>query len=670
MLILINLIKLLTKSHLHQKERQLKKKTEITSGASCSGIGTEDTFVEQNQQNTVIPSTTDHTERQAGISSKKRKYDESYLSYGFIPIGNAENPDGKCVVCSKILLNSSLAPAKLKRHLDTNHPHLKNKNISFFERQRDVHQAGVTALQKYAKTDNENATKASFMLSYKIARAGKPHTIAEDFLKPCMTEVVACLLGEDSAKKVATVQCSNNIVSDRIHKISDHIEDELIDRLKESNAFAMQLDESTDVAGLAILLVFVRYPYRESIEEDLFLCAPLEANTTGEEIFKVIDEYMKKNKIDWNKCIDVCSDGAAAMIGKVKGTVSRIKTVAQNCTSSHCILHRHALAVKRVPSDLKQVLDQAVQIVNFVKTRPLQSRLFKKTCEDMKSQHQSLLLHTEVRWLSRGRVLNRLYELRDELKVFLQTLPSPASASYLELLRDERWLMRLAYLADIFDKLNTVSSSLQGRMITIFTVSDKVSSLKEKIALWIECLGQKRYECFPLLEQFLKKYNHLQIATDVEISIREHLTNLKTSLEEYFPEEKLRLREIEWVRNPFRISTKPLTLTVLEYENLIDIKNSSTLQQLFESEAIMNPSQFWIGLKNEYPGIAEKAIIALLPFVTTYRCEAGFSAYAYTKNKFRSRLNAAPDLRIQLSDIKPDFDVILRKTMKRFHSSH
>ncbi|XP_034837910.2 zinc finger BED domain-containing protein 5-like [Maniola hyperantus] len=274
----------------------IEKKTEITSGASCSGIGTEDTFVEQNQQNTVIPSTTDHTERQAGISSKKRKYDESYLSYGFIPIGNAENPDGKCVVCSKILLNSSLAPAKLKRHLDTNHPHLKNKNISFFERQRDVHQAGVTALQKYAKTDNENATKASFMLSYKIARAGKPHTIAEDFLKPCMTEVVACLLGEDSAKKVATVQCSNNIVSDRIHKISDHIEDELIDRLKESNAFAMQLDESTDVAGLAILLVFVRYPYRESIEEDLFLCAPLEANTTGEEIFKVIDEYMKKKQ--------------------------------------------------------------------------------------------------------------------------------------------------------------------------------------------------------------------------------------------------------------------------------------------------------------------------------------------------------------------------------------
>lgn len=81
---------------------------------------------------------------------------------------------------------------------------------------------------------------------FRIARAGKPHTIAEDLLKPCMTEVVTCVLGEDSAKKVARVQCSNNIVSDRIHKISDHIEFELIGRLNESNALAIQLDESPD----------------------------------------------------------------------------------------------------------------------------------------------------------------------------------------------------------------------------------------------------------------------------------------------------------------------------------------------------------------------------------------------------------------------------------------
>ncbi|KAK5648043.1 hypothetical protein RI129_002935 [Pyrocoelia pectoralis] len=83
------------------------------------------------------------------------------------------------------------------------------------------------------------------------------------------------------------------------------------------------MQESTDVAGLSILLVFVRYLFEGSIEEDLILCAPLETNTTGEEIFNVINNYMNEDHIDWNKCFDVCSDGGAAMIGKIKGTISR-----------------------------------------------------------------------------------------------------------------------------------------------------------------------------------------------------------------------------------------------------------------------------------------------------------------------------------------------------------
>ncbi|XP_072389415.1 zinc finger BED domain-containing protein 5-like [Diabrotica undecimpunctata] len=111
--------------------------------------------------------------------------------------------------------------------------------------------------------------------------------------------------------------------------------------------FALQLDESTYVAGLSILLVFVRYPFKGSIEEDLFLCTPLETNTTGEEIFKVIDNYMTKHRIDWNKCIVVCSDEAAAMVGKIKGTVTRIKNIVPNCSSSYCVLHHHAFVAEK-----------------------------------------------------------------------------------------------------------------------------------------------------------------------------------------------------------------------------------------------------------------------------------------------------------------------------------
>lgn len=81
-------------------------------------------------------------------------------------------------------------------------------------------------------------------------------------------------------------------------------------------------------------------------------------------------------------------------------------------------LHQEALATKKMPTDLSCVLDEAVKIITFIKTRPLQSRLFRLLSEEMGSDHVQLLLHTEVRWLSRGRVLTRLFELRNEARIF------------------------------------------------------------------------------------------------------------------------------------------------------------------------------------------------------------------------------------------------------------
>ena len=99
------------------------------------------------------------------------------------------------------------------------------------------------------------------------------------------------------------------------------------------------------------------------------------------------------------------TDGAKAMTGKSPGAATRIKNVVKGCISNHCILHRYALLTKRISASLKVVIDKTVQIINFTKTRPLQSRVFKALCEDMVSHQTTLLLHTGVRWLSRGNVL-------------------------------------------------------------------------------------------------------------------------------------------------------------------------------------------------------------------------------------------------------------------------
>jgi len=203
---------------------------------------------------------------------------------------------------------------------------------------------------------------------------------------------------EKTANFISSIPLSNNTVRSRIQDLSHDVKDTIIYLISQTK-FSLQLDESTDVAGLAVIMTFVRHEFSGIFHQDILFCKPLPSSTSGSEIFSMLDAFFIENSITWNNCIDVCTDGAKAMEGSVAGVVARIKKVSPNCTSSYCVLHRHSIATKKIPVLLKQVLENAVKIINHVKTRPLQCRLLKILSEDMGALFKSLLLHTEVRWL-------------------------------------------------------------------------------------------------------------------------------------------------------------------------------------------------------------------------------------------------------------------------------
>ena len=146
------------------------------------------------------------------------------------------------------------------------------------------------------------------------------------------------------------------------------------------------------------------------------------------------------------------------MAGKHKGFLAKVLQVAPLINFTHSIIYRENLACKTLHPDLKSVLDAAIKIVNFIISRPLQTRLITILCDEMGSHHKSLLLHSEVRCLSRGKVLTRLYELRNEMYLFLMDRKNELAAKLI----DPNWIVKLLCLFCIFEKLNGLNLSLQG----------------------------------------------------------------------------------------------------------------------------------------------------------------------------------------------------------------
>ncbi|CAL9702155.1 unnamed protein product [Knipowitschia caucasica] len=456
--------------------------------------------------------------------------------------------------------------------------------------------------------------------------------------------------GDKQAAELEQVPLSDGTIGRRISDMALDIKRQIIDSVK-GGKYSLQLDESTDVSNTAQLLVFVRYIFEGKFSEEMLFCLQLEGTCTGEDIFYKLNGNLKKEGLSWNECVSVCTDGAGAMLGKNRGLKARVLQVAPHVIFTHCIIHREALASKSLNPELKHVLDTAVKMVNHIKSRPLNTQLFSTLCNEMGSEHQGLLLHTEVRWLSRGNVLSRLYELRDEVRIFLTDQRSPLA----EHLTDPGWISKLAYLSSIFEKLNGLNMSLQGENTTILSLNDKIEAFVRKIERWIARVEMGRIDMFAKLEEFLEE-NTLNANI-----VRDSITgqSLRDHFYKYFPKEGTQEKH-DWIRSPFTATANHLPCDM--EDALIELSSDRTLKTLFPSKTL---DEFWILVKDEYPQLSKAALEALMPFGSTYLCEKTFSALTYIKNKHRSRLNVEDDLRVAISKTKPRLDLLCSA-----HSAH
>ena len=88
----------------------------------------------------------------------------------------------------------------------------------------------------------------------------------------------------------------------------------------------MQLDESTDVTNCG--QTAVRFTENDIIKTELLMSKEVSGTTKGKDIFNIVDEFLKKNDLEWSKLVGCTTEAAPAMLGRKSGFQSYVKAVS------------------------------------------------------------------------------------------------------------------------------------------------------------------------------------------------------------------------------------------------------------------------------------------------------------------------------------------------------
>ena len=204
-----------------------------------------------------------------------------------------------------------------------------------------------------------------------------------------------------------------------LEEIAENIETEWLKRTNTSPWYALNVDKSTDIDNKSLLLVYVRYLYQDDVPKGLLSALYLPTNTIGTELFKSLDGYIS-GQLKWSFYVGICIDAAAAMTRQLSGLTARIKEVAPESELMHCVICRKMLASQKMSFEFNSILIDVIKVFKHIKAHAFNLHLLEQLWEEMDTEHRHLPLYTDIKWLSQGKLLTRVFEIREPLQKFSQ----------------------------------------------------------------------------------------------------------------------------------------------------------------------------------------------------------------------------------------------------------
>lgn len=563
------------------------------------------------------------------VGDEHRQFQEKWeMQYFFVEHRGTPT----CLICTeKVAVHKEY---NLKRHYTTRHAEEYAK-YQGDERANRVANLKTCLLRqqdffKKATKESNAAVEASYMVSEMIATAGKPFTEGE-FVKKCILQAASIICPEKKGQ-FSNISLSANTVAERISDLSSDIYDQLCEKAKCFSVYSVALDETTDITDTAQLAMYVR-GVNDNFEvmEELLRVIPMHGQPTAQEIFCQLCDAIKNAGLPWKRFVGITTDGAPSMTGRKNGLVALVQKKleeegVEEAIALHCIIHQQALCSKCLKFD--NVMSVVVKCINQIKSRGLKHRRFRAFLEEMESEYGDVLYFTEVRWLSRGNVLKRFFELRAEVKAFMEK-----DGVAVPVLSDPKWLMDLAFLVDITHELNVLNKKLQGQGQLVSAAYDNVRAFSTKLVLWKAQLSQTNLCHFPACKALADAGTPFSGEKYVDVILK-----LQEEFDHRFADFKTHRATFQIFADPFSFDVQDAP-PVLQME-LIDLQCNSELKAKFRevSGKADKLGQFLRELTPSFPELSRMFKRTMCLFGSTYLCEKLFSTLNFNKSKYRSRL--------------------------------
>lgn len=144
-----------------------------------------------------------------------------------------------------------------------------------------------------------------------------------------------------------------------------------------------------------LIYLIVRWP------RSIFFGKYLKTYTLEQTIFSKLWEYSQEKSVPFSNLFACATDGAPSMVGTYTDFTILLNEHVPCILTVHCVLQHHNLVANNIIPHLHKSLDLAIESINKIKANTLNYLLFRQLHSENYGTFERLLLHTEVRSLSR-----------------------------------------------------------------------------------------------------------------------------------------------------------------------------------------------------------------------------------------------------------------------------